>query len=30
MQTFLPYPGFADSARVLDRRRLGKQRGEAL
>ncbi|MFF0459729.1 MSMEG_6728 family protein [Streptomyces mexicanus] len=30
MQTFLPYPGFADSARVLDRRRLGKQRVEAL
>ncbi|WP_328340686.1 MSMEG_6728 family protein [Streptomyces violaceus] len=30
MQTFLPYPGFRDSALVLDRRRLGKQRVEAL
>ncbi|WP_434445019.1 MSMEG_6728 family protein [Lentzea sp. E54] len=30
MQTFLPYPDFAASARVLDRRRLGKQRVEAL
>ncbi|MFC8981129.1 MSMEG_6728 family protein [Streptomyces sp. NPDC057411] len=30
MQTFLPYPGFADSAAVLDQRRLGKQRVEAL
>ncbi|MFI9821439.1 MSMEG_6728 family protein [Streptomyces sp. NPDC052013] len=30
MQTFLPYPGFAESALVLDRRRLGKQRVEAL
>ena len=30
MQTFLPYPSFADSARVLDRARLGKQRVEAL
>jgi hypothetical protein len=30
MQTFLPYPGFTESARVLDRRRLGKQRLEAL
>lgn len=29
MQTFLPYPGFANSARVLDRQRLGKQRVEA-
>jgi len=28
MQTFLPYPGFAASARVLDYRRLGKQRVE--
>lgn len=28
MQTFLPYPDFADSARVLDRMRLGKQRVE--
>ncbi|MBB4684472.1 MSMEG_6728 family protein [Amycolatopsis jiangsuensis] len=30
MQTFLPYPDFAASAEVLDRRRLGKQRVEAL
>lgn len=30
MQTFLPYPDFAESARVLDRQRLGKQRVEAL
>ena len=30
MQTFLPYPRFADCARVLDRRRLGKQRVETL
>ncbi|GGY14222.1 MSMEG_6728 family protein [Streptomyces anandii] len=30
MQTFLPYPGFTESARTLDRRRLGKQRVEAL
>lgn len=30
MQTFLPYPSFADSARVLDNRRLGKQRVETL
>lgn len=29
MQTFLPYPLFYDSAKVLDRRRLGKQRVEA-
>ena len=29
MQTFLPYPSFAESARVLDRARLGKQRVEA-
>lgn len=28
MQTFLPYPDFAASARVLDYRRLGKQRVE--
>lgn len=28
MQTFLPYPDFAKSARVLDYRRLGKQRVE--
>lgn len=30
MQTFLPYPGFRETALVLDRRRLGKQRVEAL
>lgn len=30
MQTFLPYPGFAESARVLDARRLGKQRVETI
>ncbi|MDA2892859.1 MSMEG_6728 family protein [Mycolicibacterium sp. BiH015] len=30
MQTFLPYPGFADSAGVLDIRRLGKQRVETI
>ena len=30
MQTFLPYEDFAESARVLDTRRLGKQRVEAL
>lgn len=28
MQTFLPYPSFHKSARVLDRARLGKQRVE--
>lgn len=28
MQTFLPYPSFSESARVLDYRRLGKQRVE--
>lgn len=28
MQTFLPYSSFKDSARVLDRQRLGKQRVE--
>lgn len=28
MQTFLPYPDFARSARCLDRARLGKQRVE--
>lgn len=28
MQTFLPYDNFHDSARVLDRQRLGKQRVE--
>lgn len=30
MQTFLPYPSFTQSALVLDRQRLGKQRVEAL
>lgn len=30
MQTFLPYPEFARTARCLDVRRLGKQRVEAL
>jgi hypothetical protein len=30
MQTFLPHPDFAASAAVLDDRRLGKQRVEAL
>lgn len=30
MQTFLPYPNFDESARVLDRQRLGKQRVEVL
>ncbi|MFI7483344.1 MSMEG_6728 family protein [Kocuria sp. M1R5S2] len=30
MQTFLPHPDFARSARALDRRRLGKQRVETL
>ncbi|MEA3190611.1 MAG: hypothetical protein QOD77_1193 [Thermoplasmata archaeon] len=30
MQTFLPYPDFRQSAQVLDRQRLGKQRLEAL
>lgn len=30
MQTFLPYPDFAESAKVLDRQRLGKQRVETL
>lgn len=29
MQTFLPFPSFADSAACLDRQRLGKQRVEA-
>lgn len=28
MQTFLPLPNYADSARILDYRRLGKQRVE--
>lgn len=30
MQTFLPYPEFSKSASVLDNKRLGKQRVEAL
>ena len=30
MQTFLPYSDFAETARVLDRQRLGKQRVENL
>lgn len=30
MQTFLPYAGFAATAAVLDKRRLGKQRVEGL
>ena len=30
MQTFLPYPDFAESAKALDRARLGKQRVEAV
>lgn len=30
MQTFLPFPDFEKSAKVLDRQRLGKQRVEAL
>lgn len=30
MQTFLPYPDFNESARVLDDKRLGKQRVECL
>lgn len=30
MQTFLPYASFRQSARVLDRQRLGKQRVEGL
>lgn len=30
VQTFLPYPDFAASAKALDRQRLGKQRLEAL
>jgi len=30
MQTFLPYADFAESARCLDRQRLGKQRVEVL
>lgn len=30
MQTFLPYPSFEQSARVLDAKRLGKQRVEVI
>lgn len=30
MQTFLPYPEFERTARILDRQRLGKQRVEVL
>lgn len=30
MQTFLPYPSFSESARCLDRQRLGKQRVEVI
>lgn len=30
MQTFLPYFSFIESAKVLDNKRLGKQRVEAL
>lgn len=30
MQTFLPHPDFVESLRILDSRRLGKQRVEAL
>ena len=30
MQTFLPYPDFHESAKVLDMKRLGKQRVETL
>lgn len=30
MQTFLPYPSYVDSAKVLDNRRLGKQRVECV
>jgi hypothetical protein len=30
MQTFLPFPGFADCAASLEPRRLGKQRVEVL
>jgi hypothetical protein len=30
MQTFLPYAGFDETARILDRRRLGKQRVETI
>lgn len=30
MQTFLPFKSFGDSARILDQKRLGNQRGEAI
>ena len=30
MQTFLPYESFEDTAKVLDYRRLGKQRVEGM
>ena len=30
MQTFLPYPNFKRTAKVLDYRRLGKQRVEGM
>jgi len=30
MQTFLPYSSYTESARVLDNKRLGKQRSECL
>jgi hypothetical protein len=30
MNTFLPLPNFAETAKILDRQRLGKQRVEAL
>ena len=30
MQTFLPYADFAESARALDQKRLGKQRVEVI
>jgi hypothetical protein len=30
MNTFLPFPSFADSFRVIDNKRLGKQRVEAM
>lgn len=30
MQTFMPYPSFKESAKVLDMKRLGKQRVEVL
>lgn len=30
MQTFLPYPSFTETAKVLDNKRLGKQRVECL